>query len=74
MALSTTLKTQPEGEPVTAKTLKAFLSITHDDTPIMIKIGDTYHNIREIRQVTDSAVSGSVLKVLVPVDFTLVTK
>ena len=69
MALSTTLHKQPEGEPLSAKTLKAFLSITHDDTPIKIKIGDTFYDIREFRQVTDATVDSRTMKVLVPVDF-----
>lgn len=74
MAIITTLFKPEEGEPLKADKLKAFLAITHDNTPIMIKIGDAYYNIREIRQVTDPAVGPEVMKVFVPVDPTIVTK
>ena len=74
MALSTTILQQPVGESLTAKTLKALLECVHDDTPIKIKIGDTFLDIREWRQVSGADVGPTVLKVLVPVDFTINTK
>lgn len=74
MILSTTILQQPEREPLTAKTLRALLESCHDDTPIMVKIGDTLCNIREWRQVTNVAVSNNVMKVIVPVDPVLITK
>ena len=40
----------------------------------MIKIGDGFHNIREVRHVAGDTPGSSVRRVLVPVDFTLETK
>lgn len=73
MALSITLTKQTEDEPLTVKRLITLLNTSHDDTPIMLKIGDVYHHVSEVRQVTDLAVSRSVLKVLVPVDNPVIT-
>lgn len=74
MALSTTILKQPDGEPLTVKTLRALLECAHEDTPVKIKIGDTFHDIREWRHVSGADVGDLVLKVLVPVDFTFNTK
>ena len=73
MAISTTLlKIEPD-QHLKAETLKQLLSIAHNETPIVIKIGDKLIPVREIRQVSTGP-GEPVLKVLVPVDFTFETK
>lgn len=59
---------------MSARALRALLTVSHDDTPIKIKIGNTLYDIREFRQVTDATVSNSVMKVLVPIDIHLLTE
>lgn len=71
--LSTTLLTVSPDQQLKAETLKRFLSITHDETPIMIKIGNKFVAVREVRQVSFGP-GEPVAKVLVPVDFALETK
>lgn len=73
-AFSVPIYQPKEGADLTAGMLKQLLEIVHDDTPIKVKIGDTYYPIREYRQVTDLSVSPHVLKVLVPADVTITTK
>lgn len=73
MGLSTTIFKCNEGEPLTGASLRALVNggTLHDDTPIMIKIGDALVHVREWRHVT---VDDGVAKVLVPVDFPFTTK
>lgn len=71
MGFSTTLF-RAEG-PLLNKVLRAFAINSHDDTPIKIKIGDAYVDVKEVRQVTFGP-GEPVCKVLVPVDFTTETK
>lgn len=59
--------------PLLNKVLAQFCSITHEDTPIKIKIGDKFYDVREIRQVSFGP-GEPVCKVLVPVDLTIETK
>ena len=73
MGLSTTVLKLDPGVRLDAATLARFLSISHPDTPIVIKIGDALVEVREIRQVTTNP-GEPVLKVLVPVDFSFTTK
>lgn len=71
--LSTTiLKNEPE-QPLLASTLKALLNTVHDDSPILIKLGDSYVHVKEWRQCSFGP-GEPVAKVLVPVDFITVTK
>jgi hypothetical protein len=73
MGLSTTLFKAADGEVVDADTLRKFLEISHKDTPIMLKIGDTLVAVREIRHVFGDP-GTPVMKVLVPVDFVITSK
>lgn len=74
MALSTTIIKQEPDVPLTVDMLRQLLENCHGDMPVMIKIGDGFHNIREVRHVAGDTPGSSVRRVLVPVDFTLETK
>jgi hypothetical protein len=73
MGLSTTIFKCEEDAPFTGASLKALVNggTLHDDTPIMIKIGEALVHVREWRHVT---VGEGAAKVLVPVDFPFITK
>ena len=71
--LSTTILKNEAEQPLLAKTLKALLDTVHDDSPIMIKIGEKYVQVREWRQCSFGP-GEPVAKVLVPVDFPIETK
>ena len=71
MPLSTTL--QKFEAPMLASDVKQLLGCTHDDSPIMIKLGDKFVHVREFRQVSFGP-GEPVCRVLVPVDFSVETK
>lgn len=71
--LSTTILNLAPEQPLLAKQLKALLETVHDDSPILIKVGDSYVHVREWRQCSFGP-GEPVAKVLVPVDFQTITK
>lgn len=73
MGLSHTLLKLEPGSALGAGTLRKFLEISCDDTPVKLKIGDVLVDVREVRQVSTEP-GEPILKVLVPVDFPLTTK
>jgi len=60
-------------QPLLASQLKALLDNVHNDSPILIKIGEQFVHVKEWRQCSFGP-GQPVVKVLVPVDFNTVTK